>query len=137
MEGELRPDVGLLEILQALSPCGSITSAPKIRAMEILAELEPAPRGVSMGSIGIFPGAPGGREVEIDFSIAIRTLTFRGDVVSFNAGGGIVYDSGAPSEYQEMLLKAQQLLAALGVAPTGRTPFTADALRRDARATRS
>jgi len=117
VEGELRPGAGLLEILRALFPCGSITGAPKIRAMEILAELEPAPRGVSMGAIGIIRGAPGAPDCEMDFNVAIRTLTFCGDVVSFNAGGGIVYDSDPRAEYQEMLLKAQPLLEALGVAP--------------------
>ena len=59
VEGTLRAGVGLLEILRALFPCGSITGAPKIRAMEILAEIEPAPRGISMGAIGIIRGAPG------------------------------------------------------------------------------
>jgi para-aminobenzoate synthetase component 1 len=137
VEGELRPGVGLVEILRALFPCGSITGAPKIRAMEILAELEPAPRGVSMGAIGIVRGAPGGRDFEMDFNVAIRTLTFRGDVVSFNAGGGIVYDSGAQAEYQEMLLKAQPLLATLGVAPTGKAHSTAHDPRQNARAMRS
>jgi anthranilate/para-aminobenzoate synthase component I len=137
VEGELRPGAGLLEILRALFPCGSITGAPKIRAMEILAELETAPRGVSMGAIGIIRGAPGRRDFEMDFSVAIRTLSFRGDIASFNAGGGIVYDSGAPAEYQEMLLKAQPLLAALGVAPTGKAHSTAHAPRQNARAMRS
>ena len=122
VEGELRPGVGLIEILRALFPCGSITGAPKIRAMEILAELETAPRGVSMGAIGILRGAAGTANFEMDFNVAIRTLTFLGDVASFNAGSGIVYDSGAQAEYQEMLLKAQPLLAALDVAPTARDP---------------
>jgi len=137
VEGELRPGVGLLEILRALFPCGSITGAPKIRAMQILAELEPAPRGVSMGAIGILRGAPSSADFEIDFNVAIRTLTFQGDIVSFNAGGGIVYDSVAQAEYQEMLLKAQPLLEALDVEPTGETHFTAQESRRDARAIRS
>ncbi len=115
VEGRLRPSVGLLDILRALFPCGSITGAPKIRAMEILAGMEPAPRGVSMGAIGIIRGVPGNRNFEADFNVAIRTIAFRGAIVSFNVGCGIVYDSDPQLEWQEMLLKARPLLEGLGV----------------------
>ena len=105
----------MLEILRALFPCGSITGAPKIRAMEILAEIEKQPRGVSMGAIGIVLGAPDMDRFEMDFNVAIRTMTIRDDVAVFNVGGGIVYDSDPHAEFEEMMLKARPLLEALGV----------------------
>jgi para-aminobenzoate synthetase component 1 len=119
VRGTLRPEVGVLEILRALFPCGSITGAPKIRAMEILAEIERVPRGISMGAIGIILGAPGGQGWEMDFNVAIRTMMIHEDVAIFNAGGGIVSDSQADSEYAELMLKARPLLQALGVAVPG------------------
>ncbi len=115
VEGELEPDAGPLEILRALFPCGSITGAPKIRAMEILAEIERAPRGISMGAIGIILGAPGTAEFEMDLNVAIRTITVREDLAEFNVGCGIVYDSDPEAEYDEMLLKARPLVEALGL----------------------
>lgn len=116
VRGRLRPEVGLFEIVRALFPCGSITGAPKLRAMEILAEIENAPRGVSMGAVGIILGDPYSDRCKMDFNVAIRTLTLEGGVATFNVGGGIVADSNAESEYNEMMLKAQPLLEALGVA---------------------
>ncbi|MBI4165041.1 MAG: anthranilate synthase component I family protein [Acidobacteria bacterium] len=117
VEGELKPQAGASEIIRALFPCGSITGAPKIRAMEILAEIERAPRGVSMGAIGIILGAPGSPEFEMDFSVAIRTMTIREGIAEFNVGCGIVYDSEPEAEYDEMLLKARPLVEALGLKP--------------------
>ena len=115
VQGTLRSEVGLVEILRALFPCGSITGAPKIRAMEILAEIEQQPRGVSMGAMGIIRGAPGTDQFEMEFNVAIRTMTVRDDIAVFNVGGGIVYDSQPRAEFEEMRLKAQPLLEALGV----------------------
>jgi para-aminobenzoate synthetase component 1 len=117
VQGTLRPTVGLLEILRALFPCGSVTGAPKIRAMEILAEIEGQPRGVSMGAIGIIRGAPGTSQFAMDFNVAIRTMLVRGDTAVFNVGGGIVYDSQPRAEFEEMMLKAQPLLEALDAGP--------------------
>jgi len=114
VEGTLRPQIGILEILRALFPCGSITGAPKIRAMEILAEIEGAPRGVSMGALGIIRGAPGSGRCKMDFSVAIRTMVIEEGEARFKVGGGIVYDSVPASEYAEVMLKARPLLAALG-----------------------
>jgi para-aminobenzoate synthetase component 1 len=114
VEGTLRAEVGLLDILRALFPCGSITGAPKIRAMEILAGIEGRPRGISMGAIGIIRGVPGTDDFEMDFNVAIRTMLIRDDVAVFNVGGGIVYDSDPHAEFEEMLLKARPLLEALG-----------------------
>jgi para-aminobenzoate synthetase component 1 len=119
VEGTLLPGAGIGEIVRALFPCGSITGAPKIRAMEILSEIERAPRGISMGAIGIIrsPAEPGG--VRMDFNVAIRTMTLENGKATFNVGGGIVYDSDPAAEYAEVLLKAQPLFAALAPA-TGR-----------------
>ncbi len=103
VRGELLPDVNLAQLFEALFPCGSITGAPKIRAMQIIRELEPAPRGVYCGSMGWI--APNG---DMGFNVAIRTLTLLGgDAVRLNVGGGVVYDSTAESEYQEALWKAR------------------------------
>jgi len=98
-----RKDAGVADILRALFPCGSVTGAPKIRAMEILQELEASPRGAYCGAIGHF--APDG---SARFNVAIRTLTvWKGDQGELGIGGGVVQDSRADSEYAECLLKAQ------------------------------
>lgn len=102
VQAQLRPGVGLGQILQALFPCGSITGAPKIRAMEILAELEPWARDVYCGSIGWM--APDGAS---EFNVAIRTLMVEGGRAQLNVGGGVVWDSTAQSEYEEALWKAR------------------------------
>ncbi len=116
ISGELREGVRPSEILQALFPCGSITGAPKISTMRIIDELEPDPRGLSMGAIGIsIPvGAFQGLEPGIDTSVAIRTMVIREGIAEFNVGGGIVIDSDPAAEYEESLLKAKALLNALG-----------------------
>ena len=99
----LRAGVSLTEIFEALFPCGSITGAPKIRAMQIIHELEAEPRGAYCGAIGWI--APNGA---MSFNVAIRTLTcFDDNTVRLNVGGGVVYDSDAEGEYAEALLKAQ------------------------------
>ncbi|QDQ40088.1 aminodeoxychorismate synthase component I [Legionella geestiana] len=107
--GELCPDCDALDLLQATFPGGSITGAPKIRAMEIIAEIEPTRRGIYCGSLG-FIGFNGC----MDTSIAIRTCTLHGNTVNFQAGGAIVADSCPESEYQETLVKARPLIEALG-----------------------
>jgi para-aminobenzoate synthetase component 1 len=114
VEGTLRPDTGILEILRALFPCGSITGAPKIRAMEILAEIEQTPRGVCMGAIGIIRSTAGQDRCKMDFNVAIRTMIIEEGKALFNVGGGIVYDSDPVAEYEEAMLKAQPLFDALG-----------------------
>jgi para-aminobenzoate synthetase component 1 len=114
VEGTLRPGARILEILRALFPCGSITGAPKIRAMEVLSEVEQVPRGVSMGAIGIIRSAAGPDGGRMDFNVAIRTMVIEGGKAFFNVGGGIVYDSDPAAEYAEVMLKAQPLFDALG-----------------------
>jgi para-aminobenzoate synthetase component 1 len=105
VEGRLRDGMGLSQIMQALHPCGSVTGAPKIRAMEVIRELEPWPRDIYCGAIGW--AAPDGRS---EFSVAIRTLIRdkTGHAV-LNVGGGVVWDSTAASEYEEALWKARFL----------------------------
>lgn len=99
----IRSECKLTDILTAAFPCGSITGAPKIRAMEILAELEATPRGNYCGAIGWI--APDG---SMEFNVAIRTLICDPNgQARLNVGGGVVYDSTAQSEYNEALLKAQ------------------------------
>ncbi len=96
------PAIGVVDLMRALFPCGSVTGAPKIRTMEIIAALEPEPRGVYTGAIGLV--RPGGDAV---FSVAIRTLIVERDTgeASLGIGAGIVADSKADDEYDECLLK--------------------------------
>lgn len=106
--GELAPGEDALSLLRACFPGGSITGAPKLRAMEIIEELEGLRRGVYCGTIGYL-----GYDGRMDTNIAIRTLVHTGDRISFWAGGGIVADSQAEAEYQETLDKAAALFEAL------------------------
>ena len=101
---EVEEGVGPVELLEALFPCGSVTGAPKIRAMEVIHALEPGPRGVYTGAIGRV--APGG---EAAFNVAIRTLTLkRGEsVATMGLGSGIVADSVAADEWRECLAKGE------------------------------
>jgi para-aminobenzoate synthetase component 1 len=107
--GELARDRDVVDLLRATFPGGSITGAPKIRAMQIIAQLEPTARGVYCGSIGYLSvtGA-------LDTSIVIRTYLVLGEDVYFQVGGGIVADSDPDQEYRETLDKARGLIAALG-----------------------
>ena len=106
--GELRPAYDALDLIAATFPGGSITGAPKLRAMEIIGELEPVARGVYAGSIGWI-----GLDGAMDTSIAIRTVTVSHGVATFHAGGGITASSIATDEYQESLDKARALIAAI------------------------
>jgi para-aminobenzoate synthetase/4-amino-4-deoxychorismate lyase len=101
----LRPGVGLRERIAALFPCGSIVGAPKIRASEVIRELEAEPRGVYTGAIGAIE--PGG---DMAFNVAIRTAVIAADGAGrYGVGGGIVADSDPDAEYEEALLKARIL----------------------------
>ena len=105
IEARLREDVSLYELFTGLFPCGSVTGAPKIRSMEIINDLECAPRGVYCGSLGVI--APDGA---IRFNVAIRTLTiFPDGALICNVGSAIVADSRAREEYEECLIKARFL----------------------------
>jgi len=110
--GRLEPGRTSVDLLRAAFPGGSITGAPKLRAMEVLTELEPVARGVYCGAIGWL-----GLSGAMDSSIAIRTVTVRDGTAYFHAGGGVVADSEPALEYQETLDKAAGIRRALGVAP--------------------
>lgn len=107
VEGELRPEVDHPSALRSCFPGGSITGAPKKRAMEIIAELEPVARGVYTGAIGYF-----GFNQESQFNIAIRTAVVEGDTAHFHVGAGIVADSDPGFEFEETLHKAAGILLA-------------------------
>lgn len=108
VEARMRPDVGPIDVVRATFPGGSITGAPKIRAMEIIDELEPARRSAYTGSLGYFSRGGISR-----FNILIRTMLVEGDRVSYQVGGGIVADSIPALEYEETLHKGSGLMAAL------------------------
>jgi len=114
VEGRLREDVHPVEVFRALFPGGSITGAPKIRAVEIIDELEPVRRGVYTGAIGYWDVSG-----DCDWNIAIRTVIHAKGAAYFHAGGGIVADSTPEGEYEETLVKASGMLRALGVSWNG------------------
>jgi para-aminobenzoate synthetase component 1 len=111
VQAELRPDVDLADILRATFPMGSMTGAPKIRAMQLIEHYEASRRGLYSGSFGYV--APDGN---FDFNVVIRSLLYRADTgyLSLQVGSAITYDSVPTQEYAECLLKAQGMLAALG-----------------------
>lgn len=107
--GQLKPEYDVVDLIKASFPGGSITGAPKIRAMEIIAELEQVRRGVYCGAIGYI-----GFDGVMDTNIAIRTFTKLGQRLIFNAGGGVVADSDPLLEFEETTTKALALLRVLG-----------------------
>jgi para-aminobenzoate synthetase component I len=104
VEGKLRDGCDVVDLLAAAFPGGSITGAPKIRAMEIIDELEACSRGIYTGAIGYI--SDHGRA---DFNIAIRTLVVEGDQAHFHVGGGITEGSDPEAEYEETLTKGSKL----------------------------
>jgi para-aminobenzoate synthetase component I len=110
IEARLRPAVPLLDILNATFPAGSITGAPKSRAMSIIRELEGRPRGPYCGAFGWV-----GENGDAELAVAIRTLVMVGDTIQLAAGGGIVADSDAAAEWDELCAKAGAMARALGV----------------------
>jgi para-aminobenzoate synthetase component 1 len=110
VSGTLAADIDLAELLRATFPGGSITGAPKRRAMEIIAELEPHPRGVYTGAVGLVD--PRG---DLELGLPIRTGVVRGGTLAYHAGGGIVVDSDPTRELDECWLKTAAVRAALAV----------------------
>jgi len=110
--GRLRPDKNRIDLLKATFPGGSITGAPKVRAMEIIDELEPTRRSVYTGAIGYLSFGS-----NLDLNIVIRTFLIKDGKAYFQVGGGIVYDSDPEAEYLETLDKAKALIQALRLAP--------------------
>jgi anthranilate/para-aminobenzoate synthase component I len=119
VEGKLRPDVDLVALLAATFPGGSITGAPKIRATQIIADLERRPRGPYCGAIGHLD--PDG---STQLNIAIRTMTLTNGIATVPVGGGIVADSDPAAEWEETLVKARALLQALGTQPAAADAHT-------------
>lgn len=107
--GRLAAPPALAGLMPALFPCGSVTGAPKIRAMQVIREVEPFARGPYCGAVGWM--APGG---DCDWSVAIRTVVIEGEAVTVGVGGGVVADSTADGEWEEALWKARFLEAATG-----------------------
>jgi anthranilate synthase component 1 len=114
VDGQLDATHDRLDALVATFPAGTLTGAPKIRAMQIVGALEPTRRGLYGGAVGYLDFAG-----NLDFCIAIRTLTMRNGLVQFQAGAGIVADSDPAAEYQETRDKAQALVQALQMAAKG------------------
>jgi para-aminobenzoate synthetase/4-amino-4-deoxychorismate lyase len=112
IEADLRPDTGLLDIFRALFPSGSVTGAPKVATMRIIASLEDSPRGVYCGAIG-YLAPPGSDEPRANFNVAIRTVAVNAGsgLAEYGVGGGVTYDSSAAGEYREVLAKARVLTA--------------------------
>jgi para-aminobenzoate synthetase component 1 len=118
VEGELRDDVTLTELLGAVLPGGSVTGCPKIAALDVIAALEPVGRGASMGAFGrIYPNR------DLDLALTIRTFAVAGGQIHLWVGGGIVWDSEPADEVEESWVKARPLLQAIGA------PLPAAALR--------
>jgi len=114
VEGELAEGRDALDLFAAAFPAGTLVGAPKVRAMQIIDELEPVGRGLYGGTVGYF-GARG----DMDHAITIRTLVFRGDEYSFQAGAGIVADSVPETEHDEVLAKSGAMMRALELAEGG------------------
>jgi len=113
VHGTLRPELDAFDLMRATFPAGTVSGAPKVRAMEIIAELEGEQRGAYAGAVGYF-----GYEGNMDTCIAIRTIVMQGDTVHVQAGAGIVADSDPTREYHETLNKAKALAQAVHTAET-------------------
>jgi anthranilate synthase component 1 len=111
VEGRLSPGLDAFDLVRATFPAGTVSGAPKIRAMQIIRGLEPGPRGTYAGVVGYFAG-----DGSLDTCITIRTLVMRGQTVSIQAGAGIVADSDPAREYEETLNKARALAVAVEMA---------------------
>jgi anthranilate synthase component 1 len=114
VSGTLAPGRDAFDLFAATFPAGTLVGAPKVRAMEIIDELEPVGRQLYGGTVGYF-----GRHGDMDQAITIRTLVFRGDGYSYQAGGGIVADSSPVAEYDEVMAKSAVLRRALAIAAEG------------------
>jgi anthranilate synthase component 1 len=114
VKGKVAPGKDAFDLFAATFPAGTLVGAPKVRAMEIIDELEPVGRQLYGGTVGYF-----GRHGDMDQAITIRTLVFRGDTYSYQAGGGIVADSVPKAEYDELMAKSAVLRRALELAAEG------------------
>jgi anthranilate synthase component 1 len=112
--GRLKPGMSPLDVLKATFPAGTLSGAPKVRAMEIIQELEPVKRGVYSGAVGYLSW-----NGNMDTAIAIRTAVIKDDTLHVQAGAGIVYDSDPESEWQETHAKARAIFRAVAIAQAG------------------
>ena len=111
VRGVLRDDASPVDVIRAVFPGGTITGAPKVRCMQILAELEAIGRGAYTGAMGWL-----NRDGDLDLNILIRSAEVEGDTLRFRTGGGVVIDSDPERELAETRAKARGMLRALGVA---------------------
>jgi anthranilate synthase component 1 len=111
VQGVVRPELGPWDVLRATFPAGTLSGAPKVRAMQIIRELETRPRGPYGGAIGYVTGG-----LDLDFAIGIRTVVMQNGRFEVTAGAGIVFDSDPKSECQETRAKARAALAAVEAA---------------------
>jgi anthranilate synthase component 1 len=114
VEGRLKPELDALAVLRATFPAGTVSGAPKVRAMEIIDELEPVKRGIYAGAVGYL-----GFHGDMDLAIAIRTAVIKDGRIHVQAGAGIVADSDPASEWQETQNKALAQLRAAEMAESG------------------
>jgi anthranilate synthase component 1 len=114
VQGILRKEFDAYDVIRATFPAGTLTGAPKIRAMEIINELEPEPRGAYGGAVGYVS-----YDGNMDLAITIRTLEIEGGTVSVQAGAGIVYDSDPDREFDETCQKARGMQKAVEMAARG------------------
>ncbi|HSG41757.1 MAG TPA: chorismate-binding protein, partial [Anaerolineales bacterium] len=111
VEGKLKPDLTAFDLVRASFPAGTVSGAPKVRALEIISDLEPDARGAYAGMVGYF-----GFDGNMDTCLAIRTMVGRGNAYSVQAGAGIVADSDPGTEFQEAVNKASAMLKAIEMA---------------------
>jgi anthranilate synthase component 1 len=114
VEAKLKPGLRAIDVLRATFPAGTVSGAPKVRAMEIIDELEPVKRGVYAGAVGYL-----GFHGNMDVAIALRTAVVKDGMLHVQAGGGIVADSQPAAEWQETQNKAKALLRAAEMAECG------------------
>ena len=114
VEGKLKPDMSAIDVLRATFPAGTVSGAPKIRAMEIIDELEPVKRGIYSGAVGYISWSG-----NMDTAIAIRTAVIKDEQLYIQAGAGIVYDSVPENEWVETMNKARAIFKAVALAKMG------------------
>ena len=114
VEGELKPGLTSIDVLRATFPAGTVSGAPKVRAMEIIDELEPTKRGIYSGAVGYISF-----QDDMDTAIALRTAVLKDGMLYAQAGGGIVHDSSPEGEWQETLNKLRAVLRAAEMVQQG------------------
>jgi anthranilate synthase component 1 len=124
VDGRIRPGLDALDVFRASFPAGTVTGAPKVRAMQIIDELEPVKRGVYSGAVGYI-----GFNGDMDVAIAIRTALVKDGMLHVQAAAGVVADSVPRSEWQETQHKARAILRAAEVASAEQAPGAAPAPR--------